>query len=127
MTNCNEVDCKKQAIYNTEGEKPKYCGIHKYNEMVDVVHPRCIENGCNSLSPAFNMEGLMKGLYCKTHKLEGMVDVISKRCIKNGCGSICPTFNVEGLKIGIYCKEHKKEGMIDVKHKTCILFLFYYV
>ena len=46
MTICNEVDCKKQSIYNTECEKPKYCGIHKHNGMVDVVHPRCIENGC---------------------------------------------------------------------------------
>ena len=120
MTICNEVDCKKQAFYNTEGEKPKYCGIHKTNIMVNVINPRCIHIGCNSISPSFNMEGQKQGLYCGTHKLDGMVDVMSKRCIHNGCNSIKPQFNVEGQKKGLYCKTHKTEGMVDVIHKRCI-------
>ncbi len=50
MVYCNEVYCKKNAIYNTEGQTNGiYCGIHKPNGMVNVVNPRCIHDGCNSI------------------------------------------------------------------------------
>jgi hypothetical protein len=53
--------------------------------MVDVLHKRCEEQGCESQSRTFNIEGSKKGLYCGTHKKENMVDVIHKRCIgQNG-------------------------------------------
>ena len=107
--------------FNKVGEtKGLYCKTHKLDGMVDVVHTRCIHDGCNSLSPKFNKVGETKGLYCETHKEDGMIDVISKRCIHDGCDSICPKFNKVGEKKGIYCKPHKLDGMVDVINPRCI-------
>jgi len=79
--------CKKQAYYNTEGEKQKYCKTHKTNEMVNVGSRKCIHIRCNTRS-YYNTEGETKGLYCKTHKTEEMIDVKNQRCIHNRCISI---------------------------------------
>ena len=113
------LECKKFASYNMEGEQPKYCNTHKTDIMINVVNKRCFENGCNSISPVFNVEGQTKGLYCGTHKHNGMIDVISKRCNKDGCNSISPVFNVEGQTKGLYCGTHKHNGMVDVMNKRC--------
>ena len=115
MTICNEVDCKKQGKYNTEGQSNgKYCGTHRRDGMINVTSKTCLE--CNK-QPYYNTEGLKIGIYCKEHKLEGMNDVKNKKCLE--CNTI-PHYNTEGLKIGIYCKTHKLEGMINVTSKTCI-------
>ena len=45
---CKEKDCKVSPIYNIEGEKPKYCSIHKKDGMVDVVSKKCIYEGCKN-------------------------------------------------------------------------------
>ena len=34
---CKEKDCKKQPVFNTDGEKKGlYCSAHKLNVMIDV-------------------------------------------------------------------------------------------
>jgi EsV-1-7 cysteine-rich motif len=134
MTKCNHPDCGKQAYYNIYGEKPKYCGKHKREGMVDVKHKRCLEGGCEKI-PLYNFRGETKGIFCrisparnpvfcegkkpKEHKREGMIDVLHKRCqFEGGCEKI-PAYNARGETKGILCKEHKREGMIDVLHKRC--------
>ena len=80
---------------------------------------RCEHNGCNSITPSFDVDG-GKGRFCVKHKEEGMIDVNNKRCEHNECNSINPVFGVDGGK-GRFCVNHKEEGMIDVRSKRCLL------
>ena len=114
---CVEPTCDKYPIYNYEGEKAKYCVIHKLENMVNVVSKTCIHPNCKK-QPVFNVEGQTKGLFCSEHKSENMVDVISKTCVHPNCNTRA-VFNVEGQTKGLFCSEHKSENMVDVKHKTC--------
>ena len=41
MVICKDPNCKREAIYNNEGENPLYCGEHKLDQMVDVKTKRC--------------------------------------------------------------------------------------
>ena len=116
---CKHEGCKKHAIYNFEGEPPRYCGEHKEKGMVDVKNQRCEHAGCKSLNPTFNFEGEKKGKFCSKHKEKGMVDVKNRRCERVGCKSLNPVFNFEGEKKGKFCSKHKEKGMVDVIHPRC--------
>ena len=40
---CKEKGCKKQPVFNAEGDtKSLYCSAHKLEGMVDVKHKNCI-------------------------------------------------------------------------------------
>ena len=112
---CIQKGCKTRPSFNLEGEKAKYCGLHKLEGMVDVISKRCIHEGCRH-GPSFNIEG-QQAKYCSLHKLEGMVDVKGVRCIHEGCKTH-PCFNLEGQKAK-YCNEHKLPEMVDVTHPRC--------
>jgi len=136
--------CGKQAHYNIDGLKPKFCANCKLDGMIDVKNTKCF---CGKSQPRFNFEGLkpcfcneckeenmvnlafkkckcgkrarynfpeLKSEYCKYCKTDGMVDCEKKTC---NCGIIA-TFNFEGLKAE-YCKTCKKEGMSDLCHEKC--------
>jgi len=121
---CHEEGCKKQPIYNKEGEtKGLYCSKHKLQGMIDVKNKTCIYPSCK-IQSAFNIKGEPKGLYCFSHKLDGMIDVKSKMCIYLDCKTR-PTYNEEGKTTGLYCATHKLDGMIDVKHQICKTHLCY--
>ena len=81
---CVEPTCDKYPIYNYEGEKAKYCVIHKLENMVNVVSKTCIHPNCKK-QPVFNVEGQTKGLFCSEHKSENMVDVKHKTCKTHLC------------------------------------------
>jgi len=115
---CIHTGCKIRSIYNKEGERPMYCGIHRQEGMIDVKSNRCIHEGCRK-QPTFNKEGETKGLYCGTHRKEGMINMKNDRCIHKDCRKH-PAFNKEGETKGLYCGTHRKEGMIDVKNNRCI-------
>jgi hypothetical protein len=111
------IECKKQPIFNKEGEtKAMYCSAHKKDGMVDVKNKTCLE--CKK-QPVFNKDGEKKARYCSAHKKDGMIDVISKTCLTEGCNKR-PSFNKDGETKPIYCVTHKKDGMIDVLSKTCL-------
>ena len=121
---CIYEDCKKQPIYNNEGEKKGlYCSIHKLDGMIDIKNKTCIHLNCKT-RPYFNNEGEKKGLYCSSHKLDGMIYIIHKTCIHLNCKKQ-PTFNYENEKTALYCSTHKLDGMIDIKNKTCKTYLCY--
>ena len=73
-------------IITQEKKLGLYCCKHALDGMVDVIHPRCIEPGCDTL-PSYNNPEEKGGLYCSTHALDGMVDVVSKRCVEPGCNT----------------------------------------
>jgi hypothetical protein len=113
---CIHPGCKKNPIYNTEGERPIYCGVHRQEGMINVVSKRCIHPGCKKI-PSFNVEGA-KALYCVSHKLEKMTDVTNKTCIHPGCKTQ-PHYNARGETKGIYCASHKTPYMVNVTAKSC--------
>ena len=114
-TKCNFIDCNKSASFNISGLKPKFCSIHKTDEMINVKHGRCIFNECLKI-PYFNYLNSKKGLYCGDHKLENMINIKSPRC--KSCDKIA-SYNLISLKTPEYCNEHKTEKMHDVTHKKC--------
>jgi hypothetical protein len=114
---CINKDCKKQSYYNIRGSKPKYCGKHKLDGMINVLSKKCFHENCET-RPQYNVRGLTTGLYCLTHKLDGMINVLSKKCFHENCETQ-PKYNVRGLTTGLYCLTHKLPNMIDVINKTC--------
>ena len=118
MTICREINCKKRANYNMEGEeRALFCGEHKENDMLCVVvKNRCIENLCNTKA-SFNVFG-EKPMYCNVHKTDIMVNVSCKTCIETGC-SIRASFNVLGEK-PLFCAIHKTDTMTNLTSKKCI-------
>jgi hypothetical protein len=53
---CIHINCKKQSIYNLEGEtKGLYCFRHKKEGMIDVKNKKCNEEGCKT-RPNYNLE-----------------------------------------------------------------------
>jgi hypothetical protein len=115
---CVEPTCNTEPSYNLEGEKAKYCGIHKLENMVNVKSKRCSQDNCNK-QPIYNEEGETKALFCFNHKLENMIDVRNKKCIHPNCKTR-PTYNYQYEKVAKYCLNHKLENMVNVKDKTCI-------
>jgi hypothetical protein len=111
---CIEEDCKTRANYNYKELPPKYCFRHKKENMIDVVHKKCID--CNETQPCFNYIGL-KPKYCVNCKEDGMVNVVDKKCID--CNTTIPIYNKPGLK-ALYCFNCKKDDMVNVKDKMCI-------
>jgi hypothetical protein len=81
MTKCK--DCPKKASFGYI--KAEYCKIHKKDDMVDVIHKRCKEDGCNSISQG-------KTDFCIKHGG-------GKRCKEEGCNSA--SRDITG-----YCKKH---------------------
>ncbi len=76
-------DCPKSASFGYT--KAEYCKTHKKDFMVDVIHKKCKEQGCDK-----NARG--KTYFCKKHGG-------GKRCIENGCkSSAVDTFD--------FCKKH---------------------
>lgn len=120
-SHCIHPNCKRQSIYNIEGEKARYCGEHKTNDMINVKRvskPKtCIHTNCKKY-PRFNTINNTIGLYCCQHKLPNMYDVVSRMCIHDSCMKI-PKFNTKSKSYGIYCFEHKLKNMINVVERPC--------
>ena len=115
---CINPDCKKQSIYNYEGEiHGLYCATHKKDIMINVKSKTCIYSGCKTI-PVYNKEGETIGIYCATHKKDDMINVKSKSCIQPNCKKQ-PSHNYDGTKRAIYCSIHKKDEMINFKNKSC--------
>ena len=43
---CKIEGCKKNSLYNFEGNKPAFCFEHKEAEMVNVKCKQCEKEGC---------------------------------------------------------------------------------
>ena len=113
---CKGNNCKKQGIYNYKGEtKPLYCSSCKLDNMIDVIHHKCII--CNNKRPSFGMLEDKKAYYCSGCKLKGMIDIINPKCII--CNYKQAYFAMSGEKIARYCYGCKLKDMIDIKHPKC--------
>lgn len=113
--NCIIDGCTTRASYGNEYKKPLYCKKHS-NGCENVVSPRCIFEGCKSITPCFNLKG-EKPLYCKTHASKDMIDVKHKLCEFNGCEKRAD-HNFHG-KASKFCKLHKLNSMVKDPLKKC--------
>jgi hypothetical protein len=109
--------CGKQAHYNFDGLKPKFCANCKPENSINVKNKKCIFENCNKM-PNYNYAHEKNPIYCKNHCLENMIDIKHKRCTYLGCNKI-PSFNFENEKKPIYCIAHKINGMINLFKRKC--------
>ena len=115
---CKGNNCKKQPLYNYKGEsKPLYCSSCKLDNMIDVIHHKCII--CNNKRPSFGMIEDKKAYYCSGCKLKGMIDIINPKCII--CNNKRPYFAMSGEKIARYCANCKLDNMINIISSKCII------
>lgn len=115
---CIEEGCSIRAEFNVDGETPKYCNIHKKDNMIKLINNfLCEIKGCDII-PMYNNKGEKKGRLCGTHKTEDMINVYKKVCEEEGC-EITAGFNNPGEKTGKYCSKHKKVGMVDTNNISC--------
>ena len=115
---CKGNNCKKQGIYNYKGEtKPLYCSSCKLDNMIDVIHHKCII--CNNKRPSFGMLEDKKAYYSSGCKLKGKIDIINPKCII--CNNKRPYFAMSGEKIARYCTNCKLDNMINIISSKCII------
>lgn len=116
--------CDKKAYYNTPGSRsPRFCGIHREPDFINVVSTKCISDGCVK-QPCFGFEG-KSPKFCAAHKEDGMVNIRERRCGHEGCMKK-PVFNIKGERRGVFCIQHKTPEMIDVlgpfcEHEGCFI------
>jgi hypothetical protein len=117
---CTQPNCEKRAVYGIIFGAPIKCGIHREDDMTNVVNKRCEFDGCGK-RPSYNYPDQEGSRFCATHKLDTMVDIVNRnnKCQYDTCTRIS-NFGYIGDKKGSYCSEHKLENMIDLKNKTCI-------
>jgi hypothetical protein len=88
MTICR--DCSKQASFGYS-KPPEYCKIHKKDDMVDVIHKRCKEDGCKN--SALGKTDLCAkhggGKRCKEDGCENIAQGKTDFCRKHGGGNRC--------------------------------------
>ena len=115
---CEFLDCGGIALFNIPGQKAKFCGSHRSQNMLNINLRKCISPDCN-VRATFNIESESVPIYCKTHKTAGMINVDSPKCIYQGC-RIRPSFNKPNKKKALYCATHQLPGMVDVVTPRCI-------
>lgn len=64
---CAEKECVDKPKYNIKGQKPKFCLLHKKDNMIDTKRIICTEKECTTRAN-FNLPGLKKPIYCSLHK-----------------------------------------------------------
>jgi hypothetical protein len=115
---CNHEKCISSASFNfTEEKIPRWCSIHKKENMINLKHKKCLFKGC-SKTTTYGIPGKDKvPIWCLEHADKSiMKNIKHKRCIIENCGLI-PSYNFPNEVSGIYCKTHRLPGTEDVDHK----------
>ena len=123
MTICKGLNCIKNASYNFENEKARFCKTHKTDNMINVRNKKseysnCTYTECVIKNAVFNLPNESKGKFCKKHKTDDMIDVKNERCEYLKC-KIRPNYNFEGETKGKFCNKHKEDCMVDVNNIKC--------
>jgi len=103
--------CTKGPYFGYEGERARFCAVHKEDDMVNVRDRRCEK--C-AKQPCFGYDGDC-ARFCVNHKEADMIDVVNKKCEK--CLKI-PAFGYEGERAR-FCAVHKEADMTNVRDKQC--------
>jgi len=93
---CQHPGCKISSSYGLSEDKKAvsytlatHCALHKTDDMIDVVHPKCIDIYCKLLC-SYNFRGEKKPLYCLRHIYGNLnfVNVLETTCKTEGCYTI---------------------------------------
>ena len=117
LNECEKSNCSKRSSFNYKNMKPRFCGQHKDDEMVNVVHGCCEEDLC-SFKPHFSFKNEKHPRFCSKHALTGMIDIIHPKCIicdEYKSKPVRAKYNYPNDKGAKYCNEHCKKGMV-IKH-----------
>ena len=119
--------CSKRACYgDPKTREAEYCKAHMQTGYVDVVHPKCKHEECQT-RPTFGKIGTKIAEYCVLHipvtEVDNYVNVLNKTCIHPECITR-PTFGNIGTKLAEYCEAHipkdKVDDYVNVVDKKCI-------
>jgi hypothetical protein len=110
------LKCPKYGSFNYPGEKGVFCKTHKSDDMVDIKHPICQFQNCETRS-GFNFENLRTPIFCSKHIHPNMVETGKKTCLECKKKAV---YNLPSERRGIYCVSHKKNQMVDVENKKCL-------
>ena len=113
MTQCEFIQCLNKAEFGFPFEKPKFCKLHKKDNMKYIY--RQLFCPCGKI-PIYGFPNNKKATSCKDCKKNGMIDIKNKKC---PCGKQA-YFGFPGDKKPTCCKDCKKDGMIDIKNKKCL-------
>jgi len=110
--------CGKRAYFGMSGDKKaSRCSKHAMNEMIDIHHKHCSENGCNKRA-CFGMPNDKSASRCSEHAADGMVDIVNKHCSENECNTR-PNFGMPTDKSASRCIKHATNEMININCKHC--------
>lgn len=99
---CCVIDCSTSKSYNFKGLKPKYCGLHKLDGMINTKHELCTENECDKqASYGLVLDNLR--IKCKDHKTNEMINLKTKniKCKDDFCN--IARYNYDGY-CSLCCK-----------------------
>lgn len=100
-----------------EGDRPRYCVLHKKDLMVNVSQRRCEHESCRR-QPLWGWIGEQKARVCGAHKVPGMENIHVKRCEAPRCRKQ-PNFGNPADRVRRFCKDHKTVECVNVSTKTC--------
>ena len=100
-----------------EGERPRFCVLHKKSLMTNVSQRRCEQDACRR-QPLWGWAGEQKARVCGAHKVLGMENIHVKRCEALGCRKQ-PNFGNPADRVRRFCKDHKTEACVNVSTKPC--------
>jgi hypothetical protein len=69
--------------------------------MIDINNPKCMFTDCLT-HPAYNYEGIKKGIYCNLHKKDGMINVVSPTCKTPNCTTQAHYYNGYCLRCHVH-------------------------
>jgi len=111
---CKIENCKTQANYGLEKNKPLFCAKHKKNNMYDVKQKICEYKNCNKRA-IYGLEKNGEKILCSTHKTKNMFNLINKICKYLDCKKRA----LFGINKAKYCSKHKDETMENLNSKKC--------
>ena len=106
MRICKE--CSKTAIFGYI--TPEYCKIHKKDNMVNVKHKRCMEQGCNKIAQDKTEFCISHGggNRCKEDGCKNGALHKTELCVSHGGGKRCKEQGCNKCAAGKsdFCKKH---------------------
>jgi hypothetical protein len=102
--------------YNYANTKPQFCNLCKKNDMINLIHKKCVV--CADKIPCFNYNGEKKPQFCNICKLPDMIDVVHNKCV--ACKINRASYNYVGDKKELYCKTCKLKNMVNLTTPKCI-------
>lgn len=116
--NCVFKGCKNTADYNVIGSEPKYCDIHKTDDMINVKD-QCSIAGCLDIATHRTKIGNVK--YCSIHKPKGCAKISKgSKCVM--CGKRA-SYGLKGTTKPTHCSKCAEKVRNEAQKQGKLLLL----